>query len=71
MSFPDPFLSNILIFLFYSVAWGAILACHAACHNYAGFMVVRFLLGMMEASVAPGFSFLTGKFYKRGEQPLR
>ncbi|KAJ5671983.1 hypothetical protein N7507_001110 [Penicillium longicatenatum] len=53
------------------VAWGAVLACHAACHNYAGFMVARFLLGIMESSVAPGFSFLTGKFYKREEQPLR
>ncbi|KAJ5647774.1 hypothetical protein N7490_004146 [Penicillium lividum] len=52
-------------------AWGAVLACHAACHNYAGFMVARFILGVMEASVAPGFSFLTGKFYKREEQPLR
>ncbi|KAJ5913878.1 hypothetical protein N7504_002761 [Penicillium tannophilum] len=51
--------------------WGAVLACHAACHNYAGFMVARFILGIMESSVAPGFSFLTGKFYKREEQPLR
>ncbi|KAJ5650463.1 uncharacterized protein N7484_004186 [Penicillium longicatenatum] len=56
---------------FVVVAWGAVLACHAACHNYAGFMVARFLLGIMESSVAPGFSFLTGKFYKREEQPLR
>ncbi|KAJ5710448.1 hypothetical protein N7488_004604 [Penicillium malachiteum] len=51
--------------------WGAVLACHAACHNFAGFMVTRFFLGMLEASVAPGFSFLTGTFYKRKEQPLR
>ena len=58
-------------YIVYSVAWGAILACHAACRNYAGFMVARFLLGIMESSVAPGFSFLTGKFYRREEQPLR
>lgn len=58
-------------YILHSIAWGAILACHAACHNYTGFMVARFLLGIMESSVAPGFSFLTGKFYRREEQPLR
>ncbi|KAL2842294.1 major facilitator superfamily domain-containing protein [Aspergillus pseudodeflectus] len=53
------------------VVWGAVLACHAACTGFAGLMVTRFILGMLEASIAPGFSYITGMFYKRDEQPLR
>jgi hypothetical protein len=34
-------------------------------------MTVRFFLGAGEASIAPGFTLLTGMFYKREEQPLR
>ncbi|KAJ5669056.1 hypothetical protein N7462_010126 [Penicillium macrosclerotiorum] len=51
--------------------WGIVLACHAACHNFSQLMAVRFVLGLLEASIAPGFSYLTGMFYKRDEQPLR
>ncbi|KAL2817550.1 putative allantoate permease [Aspergillus granulosus] len=53
------------------IIWGAVLACHAACTGFAGLMVTRFILGMLEASIAPGFSYITGMFYKRDEQPLR
>ncbi|KAL3484945.1 major facilitator superfamily domain-containing protein [Aspergillus germanicus] len=53
------------------VIWGVVLACHAACTGFAGLMVTRFILGMLEASIAPGFSYITGMFYKRDEQPLR
>ena len=45
--------------------------CHGATNNYAGLMVARFFLGVTEAAVAPGFSLLTGMFYKRSEQPSR
>ncbi|GLI77810.1 hypothetical protein PoHVEF18_006104 [Penicillium ochrochloron] len=51
--------------------WGGILMCHAACHNYAGMITVRFFLGVGEAAVAPGFGIITGMFYKREEQPSR
>ncbi|KAJ5209300.1 hypothetical protein N7449_003679 [Penicillium cf. viridicatum] len=51
--------------------WGGILMCHAACSNWSGLMAVRFFLGAGEASIAPGFTLLTGMFYKREEQPLR
>lgn len=44
---------------------------HAGCHSFAGLMTVRFLLGALEACVAPGFGLMTGLFYKRNEQPLR
>lgn len=34
-------------------------------------MAVRALLGAAEAAAIPGFSLLTGMFYKRQEHPLR
>ncbi|KAJ5546105.1 MFS general substrate transporter [Penicillium frequentans] len=53
------------------VIWGVILACHAATQNFTGLIIARFFLGVMEAAVAPGFSLITGMFYKRSEQPSR
>ncbi|KUM59702.1 hypothetical protein ACN42_g7434 [Penicillium freii] len=54
-----------------ALIWGGILMCHAACSNWSGLMTVRFFLGAGEAAIAPGFTLLTGMFYKREEQPLR
>ncbi|OQD90016.1 hypothetical protein PENANT_c002G09519 [Penicillium antarcticum] len=51
--------------------WGGIMMCHAACSNWSGLMVVRFFLGVGEAAIAPGFTLITGMFYRREEQPLR
>ncbi|KXG48527.1 Major facilitator superfamily domain, general substrate transporter [Penicillium griseofulvum] len=51
--------------------WGGVLMCHAACSNWSGLMAARFFLGVGEAAIAPGFTLLTGMFYKREEQPLR
>ena len=51
--------------------WAVILACHAATTNFAGLMVVRFLLGLFEASLSPGFSLITSLWYRTSEQPLR
>ena len=34
-------------------------------------MVARFFLGIGEAAIAPGFTLITGMFYKREEQPVR
>lgn len=45
--------------------------CHAACSSFAGLMVARFFLGVGEAAIAPGFTLITGMFYKREEQPVR
>jgi MFS family permease len=53
------------------IIWGAVLMCHGATYNYVGLMVARFFLGVTEAAVAPGFSLITGMFYKRREQPSR
>ncbi|KAJ5745459.1 pantothenate transporter [Penicillium odoratum] len=51
--------------------WGIILACHAATESFTGIMIARFFLGAAEAAVSPGFSMITGMWYKREEQPLR
>ncbi|PYH95668.1 pantothenate transporter [Aspergillus ellipticus CBS 707.79] len=51
--------------------WGGILMCHAAVKNYGGLITARFFLGVGEAAIAPGFSLITGMFYKREEQPAR
>ncbi|KAL7955697.1 major facilitator superfamily domain-containing protein [Trichoderma compactum] len=53
------------------VLWGIVLMCHAATKDYAGLMTVRFVLGVTEAAVSPGFSLIVGLFYKREEQPAR
>jgi hypothetical protein len=45
--------------------------CHASCKNFAGLATARFFLGVAEAAVVPGFSLVTGIFYKREEQPKR
>lgn len=45
--------------------------CHAACHNFTGLVITRFFLGALEASIAPGFSLITGMWYTRRQQPLR
>ncbi|KAK2601613.1 hypothetical protein QQS21_004848 [Conoideocrella luteorostrata] len=51
--------------------WGAVVALTAACRNFGGLMAVRFLLGMAEATITPGFMFLTSTWYTRDEMPTR
>jgi sugar phosphate permease len=48
--------------------WGTILAMHAACHNFAGLVTVRTLLGIFEACCQPTFVLLSSIWYKREEQ---
>ena len=45
--------------------------CHAAAKSFGGLVAARFFLGVGEAAIAPGFSLITGMFYKREEQPAR
>lgn len=45
--------------------------CIAACHNWAGLMALRFLMGVFEAIISPGATLLTSVFYKKSEQPMR
>lgn len=50
------------------ICWGIVLMCHAACHNFAGLVVVRTLLGMFETCCQPTFVVLSAMWYKRHEQ---
>lgn len=42
-----------------------------ACHNFAGMAANRFLLGLLEATVNPGFVLVMSMWYTSAEQPLR
>ena len=35
--------------------WGIALLCHAACKSFGGLFAVRFILGMCEGAITPGF----------------
>ncbi|KZT57449.1 MFS allantoate transporter-like protein [Calocera cornea HHB12733] len=50
------------------MVWGGILALMAATKDFAGLAVVRFFLGVFEASVSPGFALFTSQWYKVSEQ---
>ncbi|KAG5357969.1 putative transporter [Yarrowia sp. B02] len=52
------------------ILWGVVLCLHAA-PNYAGFIALRTILGMLESAVTPAFVILTAQWYKREEQFLR
>ncbi|OAA52936.1 Major facilitator superfamily domain, general substrate transporter [Cordyceps fumosorosea ARSEF 2679] len=51
--------------------WGAAVAATAACTSFGGLLAVRILLGVAEASIAPGFMFVTSTWYTRDEMPAR
>ncbi|KZT68578.1 MFS general substrate transporter [Daedalea quercina L-15889] len=51
--------------------WGTAMACHAACKDFGGLLACRFVLGICEGSVTPGFMVVTSMFYTRKEQTLR
>ncbi|KAL7423586.1 hypothetical protein Q5752_001166 [Cryptotrichosporon argae] len=51
--------------------WGIIMMSSAAVTTWAGLMVARFILGMMEALIAPSFIYIGQSWYRRAEQPFR
>ncbi|KAJ5725349.1 uncharacterized protein N7483_006706 [Penicillium malachiteum] len=53
------------------LTWSVIVIAHIGATNYAGILVLRFILGMAEAGVSPCMMVITSMFYKRSEQPLR
>ncbi|KAJ2984771.1 hypothetical protein NUW58_g5888 [Xylaria curta] len=53
------------------VAWGAVLAAHAACTNFVGLVTVRTLLGIFESTCQPAFVVLSAMWYRREEQAAR
>jgi len=56
---------------FTALAWGIILMTTPACHNFAGIAVNRFILGVVEATINPGFILVMSTWYTAAEQPLR
>ena len=53
------------------IAWGGTLACFAAVTNFSGAIAIRFMLGVFEAAVTPGFAFFTSQWYTKKEQGSR
>ncbi|CAK7896327.1 allantoate permease [[Candida] anglica] len=52
------------------VIWGVVLCCHSV-PQYAGFIALRTILGMLESSVTPAFTIITAQWYTQDEQFLR
>ncbi|KAL1977290.1 hypothetical protein VTN31DRAFT_149 [Thermomyces dupontii] len=53
------------------ILWGAVLSCFAAVHNFSGAVAIRFMLGVSEAAVTPGFALLTSQWWTKREQGSR
>ncbi|OQE44915.1 hypothetical protein PENCOP_c002G06424 [Penicillium coprophilum] len=53
------------------LGWGIAVACMAACNTFSTFIAARFFMGLFEAGCMPLFTILTGRWYRRIEQPIR
>lgn len=51
--------------------WSIALTCHAACSSFGGLFAARFILGVCEGAITPGFMIVTSMFYTREEQTQR
>ncbi|KAI0318837.1 major facilitator superfamily domain-containing protein [Amylostereum chailletii] len=51
--------------------WVVALLSHAACKSFGALFAVRFILGMCEGAITPGFLLVTSMFYTRQEQTRR
>ncbi|KAF4342253.1 Unsaturated glucuronyl hydrolase [Fusarium beomiforme] len=51
-------------------SWGVVIACSAAAKDFAGLMVVRFLLGLFASCVQPAFIIMTSMWYTKREQSI-
>ncbi|KAF5665616.1 vitamin H transporter [Fusarium circinatum] len=51
--------------------WAVVLGCHAAGENFAALCSLRVLLGAFEATISPGFTLITGLWYKPSEHARR
>lgn len=51
--------------------WGAVMLGTTGVKNFEGLAALRFLLGLFESAMAPGFTTITSRFYTQAEQPLR
>ncbi|GKU04735.1 mfs protein [Fusarium langsethiae] len=53
------------------IIWGSILCLTAACHNFTGLAICRFLLGAFEAVITPAFMLIVSQWFRRETQPAR
>jgi MFS family permease len=53
------------------VGWGSMLMITAACSNFTGMAICRFLLGIFEAPITPCFMMIVSMWYTRAQQPFR
>ncbi|KAH0375849.1 MFS general substrate transporter, partial [Aureobasidium melanogenum] len=53
------------------ITWGSVLMLTAACSNFTGLAICRFILGCLEAPITPCFMMLVGMWFTRKEQPAR
>ncbi|SCO55536.1 uncharacterized protein FFMR_12692 [Fusarium fujikuroi] len=51
--------------------WAVVLGCHGASENFSAFCSLRVLLGAFEATISPGFTLITGLWYKPSEHAAR
>ncbi|KAG6854547.1 hypothetical protein C0991_004883, partial [Blastosporella zonata] len=51
--------------------WAVALMAHAACKSFGALFAVRFILGICEGAITPGFLIVTSMFYTREEQSKR
>ncbi|KZT26575.1 MFS general substrate transporter [Neolentinus lepideus HHB14362 ss-1] len=51
--------------------WAVALLSHAACKSFGGLFACRFIMGMAEGAITPGFMIVTSMFYTRKEQTQR
>lgn len=54
-----------------AVGWGSMSMMQAATSNFAGIMVLRFLVGAFEAGFVPAVALYLSFFYHRAEMGLR
>jgi MFS family permease len=45
-----------------------VLACLAACKNFAGLMICRFILGLAEAAIVPAWVVFTSQWCRKDDQ---
>ncbi|OAA72334.1 Major facilitator superfamily domain, general substrate transporter [Cordyceps fumosorosea ARSEF 2679] len=53
------------------VVWAVVLGCHGAATGFGNLMALRFLLGVFESTISPGFSLVTSVWYKPSEHAAR
>ncbi|KAG7842908.1 hypothetical protein KL942_000004 [Ogataea angusta] len=53
------------------LSWGVLMLAHIGAKNYAGILVIRFLLGISETPVSAAMIKYVGCWWKKSEQPMR